>query len=145
MPNPYALRRAAAGGALALVVALLLLVVRGCGGDAQDGTRAAGAPEPTATPKPAELPGGGRQIFPGRRIVAFYGNPADDELGELGIGTPAQAGRRLLRQARAYERRKRKVLPVMELLVDVANAAPGDDGLYRRRETSRVVRRYLRA
>src|SRR4051794_3782281 len=124
MANPYLLRRVAAGGTLALAVVVLLLVARGCGGGsgppAGDTERAAQA-TPSPTPTPAQLPGGGRQIFPGRRIVAFYGNPADDELGTLGIGTPAQAARRLAQQAQAYDRPKRRVLPAMELIVSVAN------------------------
>ena len=141
----FAARRAAAAAALAVALLAVVLLVRGCGGSEDARPAGAGA---TATPTPAqlaELPGGGRRIFPGRRIVAFYGNPADDELGELGIGPPSQAGRRLLRQARAYERPKRKVLPAMELLVGIANADPGDDGLYLRRERPAVIRRYLRA
>jgi hypothetical protein len=129
--------------ALVLVALIVAVgVVLGAGGDSPP----AAEPKATPTPRPlAELPGGGRTIFPGRRIVAFYGNPADDELGALGIGSPRSAGRRLLAQAKAYDRPRRKVLPVMELLADVANADPGDDGLYRRQETDRVIGRYLRA
>src|SRR4051795_2706427 len=133
MANPYLLRRAAAGGTLALAVVVLLLVARGCGGGSgagAKGTERAAQATPSPTPTPAQLPGGGRQIFPGHRIVAYYGNPADDELGALGIGSPASAARRLLRQAKAYERPRRKVLPALELLVSVANADPGEDGLY---------------
>ena len=54
-----------------------------------------------AADKPVELPRGGRRLLPDRRIVAFYGAPQDDELGALGIGTPASAARRLERQAQA--------------------------------------------
>jgi hypothetical protein len=77
--------------------------------------------------------------------VAFYGNPRDPKLGTLGIGTPAQAGRRLLRQARAYARRTRPVLPAMELIATVATAAPGPSGLYRDRMPRAVIDRYLKA
>src|SRR4051794_15468401 len=147
MSDAYRVRRAVAGGALLLLVLVLLVVARGCGGS--DPTSGAGSAQskdqPAPTPTPAQLPGGGRQIFPQHRIVAFYGNPADDQLGALGIGTPRSAGRRLLAQAKAYERPRRKVLPAMELIVSVANADAGDDGLYRRRESGAVIRRYLRA
>ena len=144
MDRVYLRRRLTAALALVALLLIVVLLARGCGDDDDGGTPTAAKPTPTPR-KLAELPGGGRTIFPDRRIVAFYGNPADDELGALGIGTPRQAGRRLLAQAKAYERPRRKVLPVMELLADVANADPGDDGLYRRQETDRVIRRYLRA
>jgi hypothetical protein len=115
---------------------LPLILLAGCGG-ADAPKRAAQKPKPTATPAPP--------ILPDKRVVAFYGNPAADELGILGIGSPDLAGRRLLRQARAYERERRPVQPAMELLAVIANAHPGDDGLYRRREANAVIRRYLKA
>jgi hypothetical protein len=120
-----------------LVVAVTALVVTGCGGSDGAPKRAAQTPTPTPTPAPP--------ILPDKRVVAFYGNPAADELGILGIGSPALAGRRLLRQAKAYERSRRPVQPAMELLAVIANAHPGDDGLYRRREGNAVIRRYLKA
>lgn len=127
----------------ASLVPLCLLVLAGCGGSGSS-DRASAA---KATPTPAQLPGGGRIIFhaPKRRVVAFYGNPQDDALGVLGIGTPAQAARKLQRVARRYRRPGRPVLPAMELLATVATAAPGDDGQYRSVVTNAVIRRYLRA
>ena len=56
-------------------------------------------------PKPAELPNGGRILLPRYRLVGYYGAPQHDELGALGIGTPADAARKLLAQAKPYERR----------------------------------------
>ena len=118
------------------VLAVSLLV--GCGGGNQGAAKAMRqAPTPTPTPQPP--------ILPDKRVVAFYGNPAADELGILGIGSPDLAGRRLLKQAKAYERKRRPVQPAMELLAVIANADPGDDGMYRRREGNAVIRRYLRA
>ncbi len=96
-------------------------------------------------PDRAELPGGGRQIFPARRVVAFYGAPQDEELGVLGIGTPDRAAQKLERQARPYARPGRPVLPAFELIATVAANAPGDDGLYRTRQDDEVIRSYLRA
>jgi hypothetical protein len=95
--------------------------------------------------KLAQLPGGGRRLFPDRRVVAFYGNPRDDELGALGIGTPTQAARQLLAQARPYDRGTRRVLPAMELISTVATAAPGPSGLYRDRLAATTIARYLKA
>ena len=92
---------------LVAVVAVAALLLRG-GADEP-------APQPAAqrdaAAKPVELPRGGRRLLPDRRIVAFYGAPQSAELGELGIGSPASAARRLERQARAYAQPSRPVLP----------------------------------
>jgi hypothetical protein len=119
----------------------------GNGGDAPSGAGSAAAEgrAAAAQDEPAQLPGGGRRLFPDRRVVAFYGNPRDDELGALGIGTPAQAGRRLVRQARPYDRKTRRVLPAMELVSTVATAAPGPSGLYRDHLAFSTIRKYLKA
>jgi hypothetical protein len=129
--------------ALAGVAALALLVgvAVGAGGGSDGGTQNA---EESAD-RPPELPGGGRRLFPDRRVVAFYGAPQDEELGELGIGTPASAAKRLVKQARPYATRRRPVLPTFELLAVVAAAAPGEGDLYRTRQEDAVIRRYLRA
>jgi hypothetical protein len=95
--------------------------------------------------KPAELPLGGRTIFPHYRVVAYYGAPQSHALGALGIGSPDAAGRRLRRQAKAYVKKTRPVMLAFELITDVANADPGEDGLYRTRQPDAVIRRYLRA
>ncbi len=125
-----------------LVCSLTVLAVAGCGGS--DGGDSAKA---EATPTPPQLPGGGRVIFhePKRRVVAFYGNPQDDALGILGIGSPASAARKLKRVAASYKTARRPVLPAMELLATVATYAPGDDGNYRSVVSNRVIRRYLKA
>ena len=128
-------RRLTALGAVALL-AVVGGIAAGAGGGADDGgssgaTNAKTTATTAAAPEPAQLPGGGRRLFPDRRVVAFYGNPRDDELGALGIGTPAQAAKRLLKQAKPYNLKTRPVLPAMELVSTVATAAPGDAGLYR--------------
>ena len=113
-------------------------------GGASAGSARAGR-DAAPQPESAELPGGGRRLFPDRRVVAFYGNPRDDELGALGIGTPRQAGRRLLAQAEPYDRKSRRVLPAMELISTVATAAPGPTGLYRDHLSFPKIRSYLKA
>jgi hypothetical protein len=133
--------------AAAAVVGGALLGAGGGGADA-DGAPSASSRavrDAAPQPEPAELPGGGRRLFPDRRVVAFYGNPRDDELGALGIGTPKQAGRRLLAQARPYDRKSRRVLPAMELISTVATAAPGPTGLYRDHLSFPKIRSYLKA
>ena len=134
-------RRLTALGVLAavLVVAALLL---GNGEDSGNQEPASSAQEP---PAPPELPRGGRSVLPEHRVVAFYGAPQSRELGALGIGTPSGAARRLAREARRYRRDDRAELPALELIAVIANADPGDDGMYRARQSDSVIRRYLRA
>jgi hypothetical protein len=137
-------RRVAAGvlAGLALLVVLVAALGGGDGGGEDSGSSGGAAAEAERLP---ELPRGGRRIFPRHRVVAFYGAPQADELGALGIGTPDAAGRRLLRQARAYRQRGRPVLPAFELIAVVANGAPGAGGRYRTRQSPAVIRRYLAA
>ena len=139
----YRRRRATALAGLAGVVVLLILAVRSSGGETAP---VASAPVAASDAKPAaELPRGGRRIFPDFRVVAFYGAPQDEQLGALGIGTPTAAGRRLERVARRYAKKTRPVLPAFELISTIATAAPGEDGLYRMRQSNAVIARYLRA
>src|ERR671916_2328948 len=140
----YRRRRATALTILAALLVLLVLAVRSCGGDA--GPAAAGpASEAAAADSVAELPRGGRRIFPDFRVVAFYGAPQDDQLGTLGVGSPAAAARRLERVARGYAKKSRPALPAFELISTIATAAPGDDGLHRMHQSDAVIGRYLRA
>ena len=126
---------------LAAGAGLLVRALVAGGDDPPSAARAARA----AQAPPPELPRGGRRIFPDWRVVAFYGAPQSEELGALGVGTPDQAASRLERVARAYRRRTRPVLPALELLATIVSASPGEDGLYRYRQTPRTIRRYLRA
>ena len=146
LSRPVERRRRHAVGRLLATGALTVgagLFAAGCGGE---GTAESAESRAEATPAPPpELPGGGRRLFPDRRVVAYYGAPQDDELGELGIGTPDSAARRLKRQARGYARKDTPVLPALELITVLAHAAPGEDGLYRARQPDAVIRRYLRA
>ena len=133
-------RLVALGAAAVLAVLVVVLIASGGGGDGS------GAPKAGAKTKaPPQLPRGGRRIFPRYEVVAYYGAPQDPQLGELGIGSPAHAGRKLLRQAAPYARGGRPVMPAMELLADIASYSPGDDGLYRTRQPASVIRRYLHA
>jgi hypothetical protein len=124
------------------VLGLAGVLLRGGGRDRPAATKRRAA---TATPAPPQLPGGGRRLLPDRRIVAFYGAPQAAELGELGIGTPASAARRLAKQARAYRQTERPVLPAMELIAVVAAAHPGAGERYNTRAQPQVIDRYLRA
>jgi hypothetical protein len=145
----YRRRRLAALAAIAAAAALAGVAV-GAGDDdgrsgATTGSAVDAAAKQTPPPRPPELPLGGRRIFPDYRVVAFYGAPQSHELGALGIGSPDAAGRRLRRQAKPYARKTRPVMLAFELIATVANADPGEDGLYRTRQPDAVIRRYLRA
>src|SRR5438034_7604804 len=73
-----------------------------------------------AADRPPELPRGGRTILPRYRVVAFYGAPQNQELGVLGIGTPAHAASELLVRARGYAAAgRRPVLPAFELIATI--------------------------
>lgn len=140
-------RRLAAVAALLGVVAVAAVLIGS--GQSDDPAERASAPggegEPPAPPKPPELPRGGRSLFPEHRVVGYYGAPQDEELGALGIGTPDGAARRLERQARPYDGRRRSALPALELITVIALADAGEDGKYRARQEDTVIRRYLRA
>jgi hypothetical protein len=113
------------------------------GSSPADGKTAAGTAA-KKTQAPPTLPDGGRTILPRTRVVAFYGAPEDAGLGTLGIGTPDEAGRRLDKMAAKY-RGDRPVLPAMELIATVVQASPGADGMYRARQPSELIGRYLAA
>ena len=83
-------------------------------------------------------------LLPDYRLVAYYGAPGSEELGALGVGTPGQASKKLIATAERYATPERPVMPVLELLVSVASASPGDDGLYRIQTPDSTIRRFLR-
>jgi hypothetical protein len=136
-------RRRATLIAVVAIAAVGAAVLLGSGNG--DGPKRAAADAAATPPAPAALPRGGRSILPEFRVVAYYGAPQSRELGALGIGSPKGATRRLIRQARPYGRKRRPVLPALELITVIANADPGEDGKYRARQKDAVIRRYLRA
>jgi hypothetical protein len=145
-PEVIRRRRLSALGAVGGVALLAGMAIgAGAGEDGGGRDRSARAAQGEEAPPPPQLPRGGRSIFPEHRVVAFYGAPQAAELGELGIGSPDSAARRLRRQAAPYARKTRPVLPAMELIATIANAHPGLDGMYRTQQPHSVIRRYLRA
>jgi hypothetical protein len=151
-------QRRIAAAALAVAVVLVLVVGVGAGvsglgafeglggsgeasGPGTTGRQAAA----TKPPPPPQLPRGGQEILPRYRVVGFYGAPQADELGVLGIGPPGKVGPKLLRQARAYRKGGKPVMPAFELLVTIASGAPGKDGKYRFRQKAAIIDRYLKA
>jgi hypothetical protein len=135
---------AAGGGVVLLALGSIIVVVAG---DGRDSGRQAhtGGIAARRRARPITLFGGGRQIFPAHRVVAYYGAPGDARLGILGAAPPDRIARLLKHQARAYARLGRPVLPALELVATVATRSPGADGMYRARQPAAVVRRYLNA
>jgi hypothetical protein len=131
---------------LALVAAVVVLVGAGGGAGKPSAAAETVAKAKKAKPKPPpELPGGGRRLFPRHRIVAYYGAPQNVELGALGIGTPEQAGEKLLQQMRPYRRGGRKLLPAMELIAVVAAGSAQQDGSYSYKQSFATVKKFLAA
>ncbi|MDX6681323.1 MAG: hypothetical protein QOG94_1362 [Solirubrobacteraceae bacterium] len=139
----YRRRRAVAAAAVAALLLAIVVLLRSCGGARAGDTLSALPVVPVQ--QRAQLPGGGRTIFPARRVVAFYGAPQSDRLGILGIGDVDGAAKKLRRVARAYARKTRPVLPAFELISTIANAHPGDDALYRTHQPPETIDRYLAA
>lgn len=135
---------AAGGGIVVLALGSIVVVVasEGRGNNRQTHTGGIAA---RRRARLITLVGGGREIFPAHRVVAYYGVPGDARLGILGAAPPDQIARLLRRQARVYARLGRPVLPALELVATVATLNPGSDGMYRARQSAAVVRRYLNA
>jgi hypothetical protein len=76
-----------------------------------------------------------RALFPGCRLVAYYGSFRAPALGVLGQGTPASMLARLRGEVAAWAAADPAVetLCAFELIVTSAQASPGRDGLYRAR------------
>jgi hypothetical protein len=87
---------------------------------------------------PAPLPG---SILPGKRIVAFYGNPLSRRMGILGEFAPDVMLRKLDDEVAAWNRAdpSTPVQPALHLIVLVANASPGPSGKYRTRHDSAMI------
>lgn len=101
-------------------------------------------PTPTSTP-PAELPNGGREIFPKNRLVGFSGVQGDPQfaLGRLTGNLNSKCAE--IRAIGTRYARGREVLPIFEMITVVVHGSPGADGKYRSRQPKSVVREYLRA
>jgi hypothetical protein len=104
------------------------------------------APTATATAKPPELPGGGRVLFPGRRLIALYGHPGAASLGVLGEQGVAAAVERARRVARPYRRLSDvPVVPAFEIIATVAQRSKGSDGDYSGESSVRALRPWVEA
>lgn len=103
------------------------------------------APVPRTAARRPELPQGGRRIFPGHLLVAFYGTATTPTMGVLGEDTPDRITERLREAAAPWARDRWKVQIVYELIVTVADRTPGPDGDYSHDIAREHVQRYVRA
>jgi hypothetical protein len=158
---------------LAVAIAVLALALAGCGGGGSTGSHAASQHDPRTaatqgdgtvasptapgnaaapTPTPSSgttsaaptLPDGTRKLFPGHRVVAYYGAAGGPALGVLGSASPNGIWPRLDRQAKAYDRKGTPVLPAYELITYVAAGSSGD-GSYANRASNATIDRYAAA
>lgn len=86
----------------------------------------------TSKASTAELPGGGRTIFPAYRLFGWCGSPAGTTLGQLGIGSFDAEVAKMIAEAPRWAA-DRQVLPVLELIATIVHPVPGPDGMYRSR------------
>jgi hypothetical protein len=100
-------------------------------------------PTPSSTP-PAELPRGGREVFPRYRLFGYAGSPGSSAFGRLGVGDLDARVRELERRGAAYAD-GRQVLPVLELVTVIAHPVPGKHGDYSGRVPATTIDRYLAA
>lgn len=78
-----------------------------------------------------ELPGGGGLVFPGRRMIAFYGHPSGSALGVMGEQPPVEAVDRVAAHVENYQPLdEQPIIPAFEIIVTVASEYPGEDGNY---------------
>ncbi len=89
---------------------------------------------------PALLPG---SILPGRRIVAYYGNPLSKKMGILGEIPSEQMLARLDKEVAAWQKAdpSTPVQPALHLVAVVAQGAPGKDGKYKLRMADSLIDR----
>ena len=82
-------------------------------------------------------------LLPGKRIVAYYGNPHSKKMGVLGE-YPEQEMLSMLDKTVAAWRAadpSTPVIPAIHLVTVVAQGAPGPDGMWRRREDPKMIER----
>ena len=89
---------------------------------------------------PDPLPG---SILPGKRIIAYYGNPLSKRMGVLGEYEPEHMLSMLDAEVKAWTLAdpSTPVQPALHLIAVVAQAGPGPDGMYRARMPDTLIER----
>ena len=99
----------------------------------------AGRPAPVwPVPGPAPLAG---SILPGKRIIAYYGNPFSKRMGVLGEYPKVDMLQRLDREVAAWTKAdpSTPVQPALHLITTVAQGDAGKDGKYRMRHSDALT------
>jgi hypothetical protein len=92
----------------------------------------------------APLPGGGTLVFPGHRIIAFYGSPVTFRLGLLGEQGAQATIDRLAPVVADYQvEGGDPAVAGFELIATVADSKPGDDGDYSNELTVEELRPWI--
>ena len=80
-------------------------------------------------------------ILPGKRIVAYYGNPHSKKMGVIGEYPEQQMLSMLDKEVAKWNAAdpSTPVIPAIHLVTVVAQGAPGPDGMWRRRETDKMI------
>jgi hypothetical protein len=97
-----------------------------------------------AWPKgPAPLPGA---LLPGKRVVAYYGNPHSKKMGVIGEYPEQQMLGMLDRTVAQWKAAdpKTPVVPAIHLVTVVASGQPGADKMWRRREGPEMIEKTYR-
>ena len=100
-----------------------------------------GEKKAAAWPKgPAGAPGA---LLPGKRIVAYYGNPHSKKMGVIGEYPEQQMLGMLDKTVASWKAADAAtpVVPAIHLVTVVAQGAPGSDGKWRRRESAEMIER----
>lgn len=92
---------------------------------------------------PITEPGGGRTLFPSHRLVAFYGEPANSNLGILGTAPAEQLWPQLEAAAAPYTSPGTAVVPSYELIAFAAQATAGADGTFTTELPAATISAYL--
>lgn len=93
-----------------------------------------------------ELPGGGQQAFPHRRMIAAYGSPGTPSLGILGEQPLDETIERVQGLAADYEDLSEvPVIPAMEIITTVAAVEPGPDGDHSQELDPQLIREWVDA
>ena len=80
-------------------------------------------------------------LLPGKRILAYYGNPHSKKMGVLGEYAPEDMLARLDREVKRWNAAdpSTPVQPALHLVATVAQGAAGSDGKWRRRESPEMI------
>jgi hypothetical protein len=87
---------------------------------------------------PSTLPG---SILPGKRIVAYYGNPLSKRMGALGEYPKDEMLKRLMKEVARWNKAdpSEPVQPALQLIAVVAQGKPGKAGKYRMIMPDKIV------